>query len=54
MTDEEIQKIVEAITKVYEENGKKIQTVIQDEDIKDDGTIEGTTLVDNRDEEDIN
>ena len=54
MTDEEIQKIVEAIAKAYEKAGKKITTAIQVEDIKEDGTIEGKTIIDNRDQEDIN
>jgi len=54
LTDEEINKIAEAVAKAYEKAGKKLVTATKVKEIKEDGTIEGEMLIDNRDEKEIN
>lgn len=54
LSDEEIEKILEAVAKAYEKAGKKLVTATQVKEINEDGTIEGDMLIDNRDEKEIN
>lgn len=55
LTKEEIKKIAEAIAKVYEENGKKLQTATLVEGFDPEtGEIEGENIIDNREEEELN
>lgn len=49
MTDEEIARILDVIKEVYEAMGKQIKTAELVKDIKEDGSMEGELLIDNRD-----
>lgn len=51
--DEELKEILEAIAEAFEKAGKKIQTAIKVTDIED-GKIVGETLIDNREDKEIN
>ena len=49
MTDEEIARILDVIKEVYKAMGKQIKTAELVKDIKEDGSMEGELLIDNRD-----
>jgi len=54
ITDEDIKKILEALTKAYESVGRKVETAIKVDEIDEEGNITGDILIDNRDDEKIN
>jgi hypothetical protein len=54
MTKEEIEKIMKALAEAYEKAGKKLTTATIVSDIKEDGTLEGEVIYDERDKEDLN
>lgn len=52
MTKEELTKILEAVAKAYEENGKKLTTATIVKDIDENGAIEGEILINKLTDED--
>ena len=55
LTKEQMREIAEAIAKVYEENGKKLQTATLVKGFDPEtGEIEGENIIDNRKEEELN
>jgi len=51
LSNEEIQKILDALEEAFEAHGRKLQTAVLVNDIVD-GEVVGETLIDNREEND--
>lgn len=54
LSPEELAEILEAIAKAYEQAGRKITTATLIDDVKEDGTVSGEILIDNREDKDKN
>ena len=54
LTNEELMKIMEALSAAYEEAGETIKTAMLVTDMDEEGNLEGELLIDNRTKEDLN